>query len=50
MHDPEALSHVLRDKMLWFVAAVVVMAGLYLLVDFIGRRLKRGATEPVETR
>lgn len=43
LQDPEALSHVLREKLLWFVAAAAVLFGLYLLVDVIGRRLKRDA-------
>jgi membrane protein DedA with SNARE-associated domain len=43
LEDPEALVHVLKDKLLWFVAAAVVLFGLYLAVDLIGRRLKREA-------
>jgi len=46
LEDPEALSHVLREKLLWFVAAAVVMLILYVAVDVIGRRIRReGATE-----
>lgn len=41
LQDPEALSHVLREKLLWFVAAAAVLLVLYLTVDLIGRRLKR---------
>lgn len=41
LEDPEALSHVLREKLLWIVAAAVVLLGLYLLVDTLGRRLAR---------
>jgi membrane protein DedA with SNARE-associated domain len=43
MQDPEALAHVIKDKLLWFVIAVVLMAGLYALVEFMGRRLRREA-------
>jgi len=41
LEDPEALSHVLRDKLLWIVAAAIILLGLYLLVDTLGRRLAR---------
>jgi membrane protein DedA with SNARE-associated domain len=43
LQDPEALSRVLRDKLLWFVAAAAVLFVLYLGVDLIGRRLRRQA-------
>jgi membrane protein DedA with SNARE-associated domain len=45
LEDPEALVHVLKAKLLWFVAAAVVLFALYLVVDLIGRRLKRAAGE-----
>lgn len=40
LEDPEALTHVLKEKLLWFVIAAVVMLALYVGVDWIGRRLK----------
>jgi len=43
LEDPEALSHVLKEKLLWFVAAAALLFLLYLLVDILGRRLKRQA-------
>ena len=43
LKDPEALSHVLREKLLWFVAAAGVLFLLYLVVDLIGRGVKREA-------
>ena len=47
LEDPAAMSRVLREKLLWFVAAAAVLLVLYLAVDLIGRRLKReAATEP----
>ena len=50
LHDPDGLTHLLKDKLLWFVAAAVVLLGLYILVDIIGRRLKKtapaGVAEP----
>lgn len=46
--DPEALSRVLKHKLLWFVAAVAVMAALYVAVDLIGRRLRREAAGETE--
>jgi membrane protein DedA with SNARE-associated domain len=46
LQDPEALSRVLREKLLWFVVAAAALFALYLLVDLIGRRLKSQATQP----
>ena len=43
LQDPEALSRVLRHKLLWLVAAAGVLFVLYLAVDVIGRRVKREA-------
>lgn len=48
MQDPDALVHVLKDKLLWFVAAAAVMFALYLAVDLIGRRLRREAAGEAE--
>jgi membrane protein DedA with SNARE-associated domain len=41
LEDPEAMVHVLKDKLIWFVLAAVVLLALYVLVDLLGRRLKR---------
>jgi membrane protein DedA with SNARE-associated domain len=46
LDDPSALAHVLKAKLAWFVAAAVVLFALYLLVDVIGRRLKRLPARP----
>jgi membrane protein DedA with SNARE-associated domain len=46
LHDPNALIHVLKHKLLWFVAAAAVLFVLYLTVDVIGRRLKRETPVP----
>jgi membrane protein DedA with SNARE-associated domain len=46
--DPTALAHVLKHKLVWFVAAVALLAALYLAVDVIGRRLKREAAGEAE--
>lgn len=43
LQDPDALVRVLKHKLVWFVAAAAVMLALYVLVDVIGRRLKREA-------
>jgi membrane protein DedA with SNARE-associated domain len=43
LQDPEALAHVLKDKLLWFVAAAAILFALYLVVDLMGKRLKREA-------
>jgi len=50
LQDPEALARVLHEKLVWFVAAAGVLFGLYLLVDIIGRRLRRETTGTAETR
>jgi len=46
--DPQALGRLLKHKLLWFVAAVVVLAALTIAVDLIGRRLKREAAGEAE--
>ena len=43
LDDPAALARVIHDKLGWFVAAAVVLLGLYVLVDVLGRRLRRDA-------
>jgi membrane protein DedA with SNARE-associated domain len=48
LKDPDALVHVLKDKLLWFVAAAGILFGLYLAVDLIGRKLKRDAAGEAE--
>ena len=48
LNDPEALVRVLKDKLLWFVAAAAVLLGLYVAVDVIGRRLRRQAAGEAE--
>ena len=50
LQDPDALVRVLKDKLAWFIAAVAVLLVLYVVVDVIGRRLRRdgGGTGPSE--
>jgi hypothetical protein len=49
LEDPEAMVHVLKDKLVWFAVAAAVLLALYILVDVIGRRLKReGAPAELE--
>jgi hypothetical protein len=43
LQDPDALVRVLKHKLVWFMAAAVVLLLLYILVDVIGRRLRRDA-------
>ncbi len=50
LQDPEALVRVLKHKLVWFVAAAAVLLALYLVVDVIGRRLKREAASGAEVR
>ena len=47
LEDPEALARVLKAKLVWFVAAVAVLLALYVLVEVLGRRLKRSESEAV---
>jgi len=44
LQDPGAMVRVLKDKLAWFVAAAVILLLLYILVDVIGRRLRRDGT------
>ena len=48
LKDPDALVHVLKDKLIWFVAAAGILFGLYLAVDLIGRKLKKEAAGEAE--
>lgn len=38
--DPDALIHVLKDKLLWFVGAALALLAAYVLVDVLGRRFR----------
>lgn len=38
--DPAGLMHVLKDKLVWFVAAAAVLLVLYIVVDLLGRRFR----------
>jgi membrane protein DedA with SNARE-associated domain len=50
LNDPTELAHVLHHKLAWFVGGAVVLLGLYVLVDVMGRRLKRAAPAPPAPR
>ncbi len=41
LDDPAALAHVLKAKLLWFVAAALVLLVLYVVVVRLGDQLKR---------
>lgn len=43
LQDPDALIHVLKAKLGWFVGAALVLFGLYVLVDALARRFRREA-------
>lgn len=43
LSDPDALVHVLKAKLMWFVIAAVVMLIAYVGVDLVGRRWRQGA-------
>jgi membrane protein DedA with SNARE-associated domain len=38
LQDPDALVHVLKAKLVWFVGAAALMLVLYVVVDLLGRR------------
>lgn len=46
MQDPDALVHVLKSKLGWFVGAAALLLALYVLVDVLGRRARQGRTAP----
>jgi membrane protein DedA with SNARE-associated domain len=50
LQDPEALVHVLKEKLLWFAAAALVLFALYVAVDLIGRRFRREAVSEADLR
>ena len=41
--DPEALTRVLHEKLIWLVAGAATMLALYVVVDVVGRRLRARA-------
>ena len=41
--DPDALVHVLKDKLGWLVAAVLALLAGYIGVDLIGRRFRKSS-------
>src|SRR5436190_13612013 len=48
LKDPDALVHVLKDKLVWFVAAAGILFALYLAVDLVGRKLMGDAAGAAE--
>lgn len=48
LQDPEALMHVLKSKLLWFVAGALVLLAGYIGVDLLGRRMGRQDAEEAE--
>jgi membrane protein DedA with SNARE-associated domain len=45
LDDPDALLNALKHKLVWFMAAALVLLALYVLVDLVGRKLKAQAVE-----
>jgi membrane protein DedA with SNARE-associated domain len=43
LQDPEAMTRVLREKLVWFVAAAVLLLVLYAVVQTLGRRIRNDA-------
>ncbi|HEY2772665.1 MAG TPA: DedA family protein [Candidatus Binatia bacterium] len=41
--DPDALRMVLKQKLMWFIGAAVAFLAAYVLVELLGRRLRRQA-------
>ena len=48
LEEPAALVHVLKEKLIWFAAAALVLFALYVAVDLIGRRFRREAVSEAE--
>ena len=48
LKDPDAMLRVLKHRLVWFVVAAIVLLGLYVVVDLVGRRLKREAGREAE--
>jgi membrane protein DedA with SNARE-associated domain len=48
LQDPEALVHVLKDKLIWLVAGALILLASYIAVDLLGRRLRRRAAGEAE--
>ena len=46
LNDPDALVHVLKEKLIWFVAAAALFLALYILVDVLGRRARQTEAGP----
>ncbi|MCC6349882.1 MAG: DedA family protein [Candidatus Eisenbacteria bacterium] len=46
LNEPDALMHVLKAKLLWFVGAAALLLVLYVVVDLLGRRMKEKGTAP----
>jgi membrane protein DedA with SNARE-associated domain len=46
LNDPDALVHVLKSKLIWFVGAAALFLALYILVDLLGRRLRQAEAGP----
>ena len=42
VQDPDALIHVLKAKLVWFVIAAAVMLALYVAMELFGRRARAG--------
>jgi membrane protein DedA with SNARE-associated domain len=49
LQDPDALMRVMKEKLLWLVAAALVLLAGYVAVDVLGRRLRRRAAGEAET-
>lgn len=43
LQDPDALMHVLKAKLLWFIAAAAILFIAYVAVDLFGRRSRAAA-------
>jgi membrane protein DedA with SNARE-associated domain len=49
LQDPNAMVRVLKHKLVWFMVAAAVLLLLYILVDVIGRRLRRDGAGAAKT-
>jgi membrane protein DedA with SNARE-associated domain len=44
LEDPNAMIHVLKDKLVWFAGAAFVLLATYVVVDLLGRRFRDEAS------
>jgi membrane protein DedA with SNARE-associated domain len=46
LQDPDALAHVLKDDLLWFVALVAIVGSGFVFVKWYSKRKRRASSTP----